>query len=132
MRFLLDTHVVVRRCTDDPALSPAHRRLLDEAARAGERVGVSAVTLWEIAKLVEIGRLKASKVVDALIEEIESHPEVEVLPLTGRICVESTRLGPTFPRDPADQLIAATARYHGLTLLTNDERIRSSRVVAIE
>ena len=54
-----------------------------------------------------------------------------MLLLTGRIAAESTRLGSAFPNDPADQLIAATARCHGLMLLTADERIVESGVVAV-
>ncbi len=46
------------------------------------------------------------------------------LPLTASIAVESVRLGDDFHRDPADQIIVATARCHGLTLITADERIR--------
>jgi len=56
------------------------------------------------------------------LEEIES--ELVVLPITARIAAESVRLGDDFPKDPAGQLIAATARCHGLTLMTADERIR--------
>ena len=66
--------------------------------------------------------------VDVLLSEIENHPRFEVLPITARIALESTRLGPSFHRDPADQLIAAPCRVHGLTLLTADERIRASAV----
>jgi PIN domain nuclease of toxin-antitoxin system len=50
--------------------------------------------------------------------------------VTGRIAAESIRLGPTFPRDPADQIIGTTARCHGLTRLTSDRFIRGSGVVA--
>jgi PIN domain nuclease of toxin-antitoxin system len=49
---------------------------------------------------------------------------IRVLPMTSRIAVESVRLGPDFPKDPADQIIVATARCHGLSLITADEDIR--------
>lgn len=54
-----------------------------------------------------------------------------VMPLTARIALESTRLGARFPSDPVDQLIAATARCHALTLLTADERLIESGAVAV-
>jgi PIN domain nuclease of toxin-antitoxin system len=54
-----------------------------------------------------------------------------VLALDGRIAAESARLGPKMPTDPADQLIVASARVHGLRLLTADARIRDSGVVSV-
>lgn len=56
---------------------------------------------------------------------------MRLLELTPRIALESTRLGSSFHTDPADQVIAATARVHGLKLVTADTRIRESRVVAV-
>ena len=61
---------------------------------------------------------------DMWLEEISEHPVLEILPLTPRIAAESVRLGPDFPKDPADQIIVATARCHGLRLITADEHIR--------
>ena len=92
---------------------------------------MSAITLWEIAKLAERGRLQANQTLDELLDSVESDAFLRVLPLTGRIVAESIRLGPSFPRDPADQLIAATARCHGLRLMTCDEPLRQSNVVAL-
>lgn len=88
------------------------------------------MTLWEIAKLVEIGHIELDQSVDEALEQVESDALFAVLPLTARIAVESTRLGARFPSDPVDQILAATARCHGLTLLTVDERIIDSGVVS--
>jgi PIN domain nuclease of toxin-antitoxin system len=66
-----------------------------------------------------------------LIARIATSPIVDVLPLTGKIAVESTKLGARFPSDPGDQIIAATARCYGLTLLTADQRIIDSGVVTV-
>ena len=81
--------------------------------------------------LVDRGRLTLSRSEDVLFTQLETHPRLEILPLSPRIALESTRLGPNFHRDPADRLIAATARVHGLRLLTADARIRDSAVVAV-
>ncbi len=94
-------------------------------------LGVAAITLWEIAELCERGRLVLSTTLDALFEHIGDSARLTVIPLDGRVALESTRLGPNFHRDPADQLIAATARVHGLRLVTADLRIRSSGVVPV-
>jgi PIN domain nuclease of toxin-antitoxin system len=56
---------------------------------------------------------------------------LKIFPLTPEIAADSVRLGDEFPSDPADQIIAATARHHGLKLLTSDDRIRKSGKVAV-
>ncbi len=89
------------------------------------------MSLWEIAKLVERGRIELTGSLDECLVPLETHALVTILPLTARVAIESTRLGARFPSDPTDQLIAATARVHGLTLLTADERIVDSGVVSV-
>ncbi|MBI2889609.1 MAG: type II toxin-antitoxin system VapC family toxin [Nitrospirae bacterium] len=131
MKLLLDTHVLVWWWIDDSALPPAFANAIDGSAKRGEPIGISAFSLWEVAMLASRGRLIFTGSADAFLEEVENDPAVQILPLTARIAMESTRLGPTFPTDPADQIIAATARCHGLRLLTADERIRRSGVVAL-
>ena len=51
--------------------------------------------------------------------------------ITGAIALDAVRLGSSFPSDPADRIIAATARVHGHTLITADRRVRTTGVVAI-
>ena len=70
------------------------------------------------------GRLNTTKPLDDLIRDVESHTLVSIIGLDGVIAAESVRLGEDFHRDPADQIIVATARCHDLTLVTADERIR--------
>ena len=74
--------------------------------------------------MIERGRVEVTVPLDDWLAEIESHPLLAVLPLSPRIVAESVRLGADFHRDPADRLIVATARCHGLKLVTADERIR--------
>ena len=58
-----------------------------------------------------------------------SSPDLEVPPLTVDLAIDSEQLGDSFPQEPADRLIAATARVHDLTLITSDRPIRRSAVV---
>jgi len=81
--------------------------------------------------LTSLGKFKASFSLDHWFQELEDDPVIEILPLTGQIILESTRLGESFHKDPADQLIVATARYHGLRLMTADERIHRSGTVLL-
>lgn len=131
MRLLLDTHVLLWWLAGDGALLPPQIAALDAAETRNEPLGVAAITLWEIAKLCEHGRIALSTTPDSLFDHIENHALLDVIPIDGRIALESTRLGPRFHRDPADQLIAATARVHGLRLVTADQRIRASGVVPV-
>ena len=93
--------------------------------------GFAEAAAAEIAKLTEYGRIELRCSVDVFFDHLENNPRLDVLPLTPRIALESTRLGSAFPRDPSDQLIAATARVHGLRLATADDRIRRSGVVTV-
>ena len=122
-RAVLDTHVLVWwRLGIGDRLSLPQKRLLERLDREGEFV-ISVITLWEIAKLVEAKRLAISSPLDLWLTEIEQHPRLRVEPLTPRIITTSATLE-NFHRDPADQLIVATAHCLGLPLITNDDRIR--------
>jgi PIN domain nuclease of toxin-antitoxin system len=131
VKYLLDTHVVIWWLTDDRKLAKEHARLLERSERSGTPVGLSALSLWELAKLVERGRLELTQSIDDSLEQLETSAFITILPLDARVAIESTRLGARFHADPIDQVIAATARCHGLTLLTVDERIIESGVVAV-
>lgn len=131
MTLLLDTHVLLWWLLDSGQLSAAQVQALERAEASSEPVGLASISLWEVAKLAERGRIELRQAADGFFEDLENHPGVSILPLTGRIALESTRLGPSFHRDPVDQILAATARVHGLRLVTTDERIRQSRVVTV-
>jgi len=131
VKYLLDTHILLWWFEDSPQLSKKYSLLLDQVEKTGKSVGISIISFWEIAKAVQSGRMKLDFSPEQWFEEMEEHPLIEVFPLTSRIVLDSTRLGSTFHKDPGDQLIAATARCHELRLLTVDDRIIKSGVVAI-
>lgn len=131
LKLLLDTHVLLWWLRDEPGLSREQVRRLARAEAGAEPHGVSAISLWEIATLAETGRIRFTRTVEDFLAALEQHPRIRVLPLTARIVLESTRLGASLHRDPADQIITATARVHGLSLVTADRRIRNSRVVTV-
>jgi PIN domain nuclease of toxin-antitoxin system len=121
---LLDTHVFIWLRVEPSRLSQEQFRTISKLAAHNMPMAISAITLWEPAKMVEKRRLELNAPVEMWLEEIETNSSFSVLPLTARIAAESVRLGRDFPRDLADQIIVATARCHGLTLLTADDRIR--------
>lgn len=122
---VLDTHILIWWRADPTQLSPAQRQFLESIETSGGRFTISAITLWEIAKLVEHRQLAIHRPLDLFLNEIEEHPRIDVVALNGRILAESVQLGNNFHKDPADQMITATARCLGYPLVTQDGRIRA-------
>ena len=119
--ILLDTHAWVWWVHGDARLSEEQRKMLD--ARVVEGIGVSIISCWEVAKLVEYGRLKLPQDVAEWLGVALVYPGLRLLDLTPAIVVESTRLPQPFHKDPADQIIVATARIHDCPLATADDKI---------
>jgi len=94
-----------------------------------ESLAISAIALLELALLFSEGALRGKLSMDELFGELEGNPVVRVLPLTTEIARETSLLG-TSLRDPADRVIVATARSHGLRLLTSDQRIIDANLVS--
>ena len=70
--------------------------------------------------------------IDVVLRGIEQHPLIRIIRLDAYVARESTMLGTSMQKaDPADQLIVATARVHGLRLVTADDRIRKSGLVPV-
>lgn len=119
--ILLATHIWVWWVDESPQLSERHTQLIQDNESSG--LGVSAISCWEVAKLVEYGRLRLDGSLEEWMEQAVAYPGITLLPLTPQIAIESTKLPGTFHRDPADQIIVATARVHDLPLLTVDRLI---------
>jgi PIN domain nuclease of toxin-antitoxin system len=86
-------------------------------------LGVSAISCWEVAKLVEYKRLELPCFVGEWLGHALSYPGIRLLDLSPRVAVEFTQLPGEFHRDPADQIIVATARTLDCPLSTADEKI---------
>jgi PIN domain nuclease of toxin-antitoxin system len=128
---MLDTQAWLWSVLDHPRLSRRARAALGIVA-GEEHVGLAAISLKEAAWHLARGRIA----VDAgfgpwplWLRKAAASPQLEVLPLTVDVAIESEQLGSALPPDPADRLIAATARVHDLTLITSDRPIRKSGVV---
>lgn len=115
----LDTHILVFALNGN--LHPSEQTLL-----ARHRWSVSAIVLWEVAKLVQLGRVDI---------DLDGHDldralnRIQVWPLDLAVARVSTRLD--FAGDPADQIIAATSIVHNVPLLTRDRTLRRSKLVPL-
>jgi PIN domain nuclease of toxin-antitoxin system len=125
--ILLDTHVVLWLAFDQARISRKARAAIAEARVAGEGLAISDITLLEIATLAKKGRITLESTLDAFLTEIEA--KFVILPITGRVCVKAMELPASFPGDPADRVIGATALVEGLALATADDAIRRSKAV---
>ena len=122
--IILDTHIWVWWVHNDAQLTDKLREIIQSHEDDG--LGVSIFSCWEVAKLVELKRLTLHCAIDEWLDTALQYPGVQLLALTPEIAVESTQLPGEFHRDPADQIIVATARVHDCPLLTVDNKIPSS------
>lgn len=120
--IVLDTHVWIWWTHDETRLTAEQIAII----RRNEAydIGISVISCWETAKLVEYGRLDLPMSLEEWFEAALAYPAIRLLPLTPEIAVESTRLPGDFHKDPADQIIVATARIYDCPLITSDKRIR--------
>ncbi len=116
---LLDTHALVWLVGGDIQLTARARRRI----AAAQTVWVSAITPWEIGMLVAKGRLILAKDVMEWMAEVLALPGISLAALDPVIAVASSRLPGDLHGDPADRIIAATARHLGVALVTADEKL---------
>ncbi|HEX9365865.1 MAG TPA: type II toxin-antitoxin system VapC family toxin, partial [Vicinamibacterales bacterium] len=94
-----------------------------------ERPYLCDISLWEIATLVERGRLSLDVPLEEWLEAAAHPRSVRLLPISPRIAAGVAALPDTFHRDPADRIIVAASRAHRIPVLTHDDRIRKSGLV---
>jgi PIN domain nuclease of toxin-antitoxin system len=115
----LDTHILLHAMTGE--ITPREERVLRAA-----RWGISAIVLWELAKLAELGRIE----IDLDEPELDRFlANVHVWPLTLEVVRALRRLD--FRSDPADEIIAATSLVHRVPLVTRDRKLLKSKIVPL-
>jgi PIN domain nuclease of toxin-antitoxin system len=122
--ILLDTHIALWLDSGSTQLHEATRLLIDDCWRDGGTILLSAVTAWEIALLVDTGRVELDIPVDAWIERFLARPGVKSAPLEQRAAARAYQLHHLEHRGPADRLLVATAIELACPLVTYDDRIR--------
>lgn len=126
--ILLDTHVLARLVFEPKKLSRPATRAIERAARSGG-LGIASITVWELACLFARGRIRHPGTVDAAVARVVLESRVVVREITPVVAALAAQFPADFPGDPADRLIAATARAEGIPLVTADERIRECPLV---
>ena len=125
--ILLDTHVVIWLGLEPNRISKNARAAIDQARQNAGGLAISDMTLLELARITHLGRLDFRTSLESFLSDVER--KFVVLPMTGRICMEAVSLPSSYPKDPSDRVIGATALVEGLSLLTADREIRQSGAV---
>jgi PIN domain nuclease of toxin-antitoxin system len=125
--ILVDTHVVVWLAFGQARLSQKAKTAIEEARKNQDGLAISAITLLELATLSKKGKFSINISLESFLQEIEAR--FVVCPISGRACARTAGLPGTYPKDPADRIIGATALVEGLPLVTADREIRRSKAV---
>jgi PIN domain nuclease of toxin-antitoxin system len=116
--ILLDTCAVI--WTVEEAISQAAAESLNVVMRAGLAIHISPITAWELGLLAARGRLKSPLTPQRLFARLLQLPHVRLAEMSPEVLILSSFLPGSPPRDPADRILAATAREYGYTLMTRD------------
>jgi PIN domain nuclease of toxin-antitoxin system len=122
VRLLLDTHVLVWLVEGMAQLRAPARRTIERAA-AGDGIAVSAISFWEIAMLAVRGRIALATPPLIWRRRVLGLTGLLEEPIDGEIGLEAVQLPASLHADPADRLLAATARLRGHRLVTQDARL---------
>jgi PIN domain nuclease of toxin-antitoxin system len=126
--ILLDTHVVVWLAFDPDKLSKRAKEAIRGAREQGG-LAIAAITLLELAWLAENGRIETTLSVESFVRECAAR--MTVLPITPEIAARAVGFPDSYPKDPQDRLIGATALAEGVPLITHDKQIKKSGMIPV-
>ncbi len=121
-RLLIDTHIWLWIISEAPYIKSSVQEALESAA-AEQSLYLSPISMWEVALKHSRGRLALDRPVRQWLAHASTIPGLQLAPITPAVAAESAELPPEFHGDPADRIIAATARSEGLTLVTHDKAL---------
>jgi PIN domain nuclease of toxin-antitoxin system len=125
--ILLDTHVVLWLAGEPAQVSSKAHAAIESARTTGSGLAICDITLLELAMIARRKKLRLETSLESFLDELESR--FRVLPITAKACARAAALPASYPSDPADRIIGATAIIEGLPLVTADRAIRGSGVV---
>ncbi len=118
-----DTHALIWWVKGDAQLSAPAKTAIEGAQQAG-RALVSAISIWEIAMLMERGRIALAMDLDQWLAAVKRLKGVEIFPVFAQFAMQSVNLPGDFHKDPADRMIVALARELNAAVVTADQKIQ--------
>ena len=126
--ILLDTHIVIWLALQPDRLSKRAKAAI-RAARIEGGLAIAGISLLELAWLAQKGRVETTLSVESFVRQCAS--KMTVLPITPEIAALAAGFPDSYPKDPQDRLIGATALAEGVELVTHDKSIRRSGLVPV-
>ena len=126
--ILLDTHAWLWLCLEPRRLSSAAAGAVRRAVTDGG-LAIASISLWEVAMMLARGRVIPQGTPEAWLNALIDRSGVTIREITPAVATVAAQFPDDFPGDPADRLIAATARADGMSLVSRDARIRASPAV---
>lgn len=120
--LLLDTCAAMYLVASEP-ISRSAQDAMTDAANNDTPLYVSPITAWEAGLLTRKSRFRSSLTPQRWFEMLRTRPGIALCDLTADILLESSFLPGTLHGDPADRIIAATAREYGYTVVTRDRAL---------
>ncbi len=125
--MVVDTHVILWLALEPEHLSRNATKAIEDTRSNGSPLLISSISLFEIARAAERGRVELKEPTDAFLVRIMSMFSIQQI--SAPVALAAAKLPDAFPGDPADRIIAATALLEDLPLITADQNIRRSHAV---
>ena len=127
----MDTHIWIWWLTGQGELSAPKRKRLERLAAEGRPPCLSVISLWESQMLFRKNRLVLTMDYSQWLIQAADPEVIQLLPLDVSVVLALMDLPEDFQGDPADRMIAATAKAHALPVMTEDRRIRGAEIVEV-
>lgn len=128
---IADTDAAIWYLFSDPRPGRGASAFIDAAVAGGDHIGVSAISLAEMVYLVEKQRIAVTALDDVVAAVADPRSVLQHVPLDDRIALMMRRIPRQEIPDLPDRIIAATALFNGIPVLSRDGRIRAASIETI-
>lgn len=128
---IADTHAAIWYLFSDSRLGRGASAFIDRTVADGDHIGISAITVAEMVYLIEKGRIPANALKDLHAATADPKAVLQHVPLDESIAMKMTEVPRQDLPDLPDRVIAATARFYDVPVLSRDHRMRRSAIPTI-